>query len=35
MEEAVVLYGVTMQEGRLSKLLRLNVAVVGGKWGIR
>ncbi len=35
MEEADVLYGVTMQEEGVSKLLRLNVAEVEGKLGIR
>ncbi len=35
MEEADVLYGVTMQEEGVSKLLQLNVAEVEGKLGIK
>ena len=35
MEEADVLYGVTMQEQGVSKLLRLNVSEVESKLGIK
>ena len=35
MEEADVLYGVTMQEEGVSKLLELNVGEIEGKLGIQ